>query len=57
MVTICTTECKIKFATNNDYLPEHNSLNNILMYFVCSCDERSKILWTIYQNMNVKPRG
>jgi hypothetical protein len=35
MVTICTTECNINFATNNDYLPVHNSPNNILMYFDC----------------------
>jgi hypothetical protein len=35
MVTVCTTECNIKSATNNDYLPEHNSLNNMLMCLDC----------------------
>ena len=35
MVTVCITESNIKFATNDDYLPEHNSVNNILTYFDC----------------------
>lgn len=32
---MCTTECNIKFTTSNNYLPKHNSLNNILTYFDC----------------------
>jgi hypothetical protein len=35
MVTVCTTECHIKFATNSDYLPENNPLNHILVYLDC----------------------